>query len=242
MFEDSLVKSRLVPISSSKRWTTLASIGVQFAVAATIIALPLLHPEALPFHMESPKIMLPPPPKLPAPVVRLEHASTTSTGVAMPSTAPTMLLPSLLPNRNIPANDPPPATSIGNGMNNDSGLLSIINTGGTGHSTSVSVASPRAPIGPIRVSSGISQGMLIAPIRPIYPTIAKTAHIEGSVVVEAIISRIGTIESLHVLSGPAMLQSAAVDAIREARYKPYKLNGEPTEVQTTITVNFKIGE
>jgi protein TonB len=61
------------------------------------------------------------------------------------------------------------------------------------------------------------------------------------VVVEAIISKAGVIESLHVVSGPEMLRGAAIEAIREARYQPYRLNGEPTEVQTTITVNFKIG-
>jgi periplasmic protein TonB len=83
--------------------------------------------------------------------------------------------------------------------------------------------------------------MLIVPIRPVYPMIAKAARVEGPVVVEAIISRTGTIESLHVVSGPQMLQSAALDAIREARYRPYRLNGEPTEVQTRITVNFRMG-
>ena len=77
--------------------------------------------------------------------------------------------------------------------------------------------------------------MLIAPIHPVYPMIAKAARVEGTVVVEAVISRTGTIESLHVVSGPVMLQGAAIDAIREARYQPYRLNGEPTEVQTVIT-------
>jgi protein TonB len=83
--------------------------------------------------------------------------------------------------------------------------------------------------------------MLMAPIRPVYPMIAKAAHVEGAVVVEAVISREGRIESLRVVSGPPMLQSAAMDAIREARYQPFRLNGEPTEVQTTITVNFRMG-
>jgi TonB family C-terminal domain len=83
--------------------------------------------------------------------------------------------------------------------------------------------------------------MLIAPIRPIYPEIARVARVEGTVVVEATISLTGTIESLHVVSGPAMLRTAALDAIRTARYQPYRLNGSPTEVQTTISVNFHMG-
>ena len=88
---------------------------------------------------------------------------------------------------------------------------------------------------------GFLEGMLLAPIRPVYPSIARAARVEGAVVVEAIISKTGTIESLRVVSGPVMLQSAAVDAIREARYRPYRLNGEAVEVETRITVNFRIG-
>jgi periplasmic protein TonB len=75
----------------------------------------------------------------------------------------------------------------------------------------------------------------------VYPQIAKAAHVEGSVVVGAVISKTGSIESLHVVSGPPMLQTAAINAIRAARYRPFLLNGEPTEVQTTITVNFRLG-
>jgi periplasmic protein TonB len=102
------------------------------------------------------------------------------------------------------------------------------------------VAPEKAPVGRLRISF-LSEGMLIAPIRPVYPMIAKAAGVQGTVVVEAIISRTGTIESLHVVSGPPMLQSAALEAIREARYQPYRLNGEPTEVETRITVNFRMG-
>jgi protein TonB len=83
--------------------------------------------------------------------------------------------------------------------------------------------------------------MLIGEIRPIYPRIAIAARVEGMVVIEATISKTGAIESAHVISGPAMLAGAAIDAVRMARYRPYKLNGELTEVQTTVTVNFKLG-
>jgi protein TonB len=70
---------------------------------------------------------------------------------------------------------------------------------------------------------------------------ARITHTEGTVVVDAIISRGGTIESAHVLSGPPMLQAAALAAVRQARYRPFLLNGQPTEVQTTITINFRMG-
>src|ERR1700748_2437197 len=110
---------------------------------------------------------------------------------------------------------------------------------GDTHGPAVTVAAVKAPAR-INVSTGVMQGRLLAPIRPVYPAIAKAARVEGSVVVEAVISRMGTIESLRVVSGPMMLRQAAMDAIREARYQPFRLNGEPTEVETTITVNFRM--
>jgi protein TonB len=87
----------------------------------------------------------------------------------------------------------------------------------------------------------VSEGLLLAPIRPVYPAIARAARVEGTVVVEAVISRVGRIESLRVVSGPEMLRRAALDAIQEARYRPYRLNGEAVDVETTITVNFRMG-
>jgi protein TonB len=103
------------------------------------------------------------------------------------------------------------------------------------------VAPAKASAAAVPVSTGVLQGMLMAPIRPVYPVIAKAAGVQGTVVVEAVISRAGTIESLRVVSGPEMLRGAALDAIREARYRPFRLNGEPTAVDTTITVNFRLG-
>jgi protein TonB len=76
---------------------------------------------------------------------------------------------------------------------------------------------------------------------PVYPPIAKAAHVSGAVVLHAIISKSGTIENLEVISGPEMLRNAATEAVRGWRYKPYILNGEPTEVETTVTVNFNFG-
>jgi protein TonB len=105
----------------------------------------------------------------------------------------------------------------------------------------VAVAPEKQPVKRVKISEGVSVGMLLSPIRPVYPPIAKAAGVSGTVVVEAIISKAGTIESLRVVSGPEMLRRAALDAISAARYQPFRLNGEPTEIQTTITVNFRIG-
>jgi protein TonB len=239
MFEDSLVESRVGQVSSSKRWTMLASIGLQVAVAGVVMVLPLLHPEATPFRLESPKVVMPLMPKPPVPVEVERESAASSSSVAIPSET-RELLETRLPGRDTAANDAPPLAPFGSGMRMTDGLPGAIGVGG-GRGPVVSVAPARAPVVPLHVSTGVLQGMLIAPIRPVYPAIAKAAHVEGTVVVEAVISRKGTIESLHVVSGPQILQNAALEAIREARYQAFRLNGEPTEVQTTITVNFRLG-
>jgi protein TonB len=84
-------------------------------------------------------------------------------------------------------------------------------------------------------------GNKIAGADPTYPAIARAARIQGAVEMQATISKAGTIENLRVLSGPPMLVNAALDAVKTWRYRPYQLNGEPVEVETTINVVFKLG-
>lgn len=238
MFEDSLVISQVRRTASPERWTALASVGFQFALAALVIALPLLHPERLTFVAETAHILVPPPPRTPIPIQQPQAASAAS-GLRTPTTARSMpMLPRLIP---LPGEDatPVPAISSGSGMTDGAPISAAL--GDSMRAPSVIVDSAGASKPPIRISSGVSAGMLITPIHPIYPEIARVARVQGTVVVEATISRAGTIERLHVISGPVMLQTAALDAIRTARYQPYRLNGSPTEVQTTISVNFRMG-
>jgi protein TonB len=84
-------------------------------------------------------------------------------------------------------------------------------------------------------------GMLLLKTQPVYPPIAKAARVQGTVVLQATISKTGSIENLHVISGPAMLQQAALDAVRSWRYRPYLLSNEPVEVETTVNVIFTLG-
>jgi protein TonB len=92
----------------------------------------------------------------------------------------------------------------------------------------------------LRVSGGVQASKLISQPKPIYPPIAKQARIQGTVVLAASISKNGTIENLKVVSGHPMLTQAALDAVRNWRYQPTYLNGEPVEVETTINVNFNL--
>jgi len=94
----------------------------------------------------------------------------------------------------------------------------------------------------MHVSTGVMAGQLLQPIRPEYPMIARLSRTEGTVVVQAVISKSGRIESARVVSGPGVLQAAALQAVREARYRPFLLNGLPTEVETTVSINFRLGD
>lgn len=101
----------------------------------------------------------------------------------------------------------------------------------------VTVATPKT----VPVSAGIAGGLLMQRTDPVYPEIAKKARVTGTVVLKATISKTGIIENLHVVSGPGMLTQAAVDAVRTWRYKPYKLNNDPVEIETTVNVVFTLG-
>jgi protein TonB len=84
-------------------------------------------------------------------------------------------------------------------------------------------------------------GNKLSGANPQYPAIARAARVQGTVVLGATISKSGTIENLHVISGPAMLAAAAEEAVRAWRYRPYLLNGRPVEVETTVQVIFNLG-
>jgi protein TonB len=84
------------------------------------------------------------------------------------------------------------------------------------------------------------QGLLLTSVRPAYPRLAQAARIQGAVVLLVTISREGLVENIRVVNGHPMLVGAAMDAVRQWRYRPYLLNGKPIEVETQITVNFMI--
>jgi protein TonB len=92
----------------------------------------------------------------------------------------------------------------------------------------------------VRVSSGVSQGLLIRQIAPVYPDAARRAHIEGVVLLAATINKEGRIADLQLISGPKELAPAAIGAVQQWRYKSYLLLGDPVEVETQIQVNFQL--
>jgi protein TonB len=247
MFEGSLVESTSL-LRSRNRWPAVASVGVQALLVAVLVAVPLLHPEVVSMvtpHMTlyAPALPRPVPPPLPVHLVHVEaNASSAPAALAAPaaqlthvmiSTSTPVDAPVMAEGMNLgPARPNLPDALVGSGTAGPRVVAVSPTGGGSGTRTSGK---------PLPVSTGVLAGLLLEPIRPVYPPIARVSRTEGDVVVQAVISRTGRMESAHVISGNMMLQQSALDAVRSARYRPYLLNGEPTEVETTITVRFHLG-
>ena len=92
----------------------------------------------------------------------------------------------------------------------------------------------------LKVSQGISQGLLIKSVPPVYPALARQMRVQGSVELLANIGKDGSITKVSALSGDSVLAHAAIDAVKQWKYKPYYLDDQPVEIQTQITVNFKL--
>jgi TonB family protein len=101
-------------------------------------------------------------------------------------------------------------------------------------------ATPVPVLQSLNISQGVSQGLITKRVQPIYPKAALAMHVEGAVELTATISKAGAISAVKVVKGDPQLSRAAVDAVKQWKYKPYLLNGEPVEIQTQITVNFKL--
>ena len=241
MFEDSIVEGRK---TASKRWIALTSVAIQGTVLAGFIIVPLIWPETLPLVAIAPKMTSI---TLRKPEVKVQpKIIPTATDNAYHGTAQAQQMVESRGSSFIHTSTPnvlameDPGVRIGSIMGSDRPTGFGLGGDGIGVATSTVVAATPKRALPVRISMGVSAGLLLAPIRPVYPRIAVISRVEGTVIVTAIIDKHGRITGLQVLSGPDMLKTAAVDAVKEARYRPYLLNGEPTEVVTTISVNFRM--
>jgi protein TonB len=126
---------------------------------------------------------------------------------------------------------PPPADF---GSVNTEGL-------GTGSSPFSGQTGPKVKVEAARkvpVSAGVAVGLLLQRTTPVYPPIAKSAHVSGTVVIQVTISKNGSVGNLRAISGPAMLRQSALDAVKNWRFRPYMLDGQPVEVDTTVNVTY----
>jgi protein TonB len=224
-------------------WTTLTSFGLQALVIALLLLLPLWRTVGLPsVRTVSTPISAGNVAPEPASPPRNAGTSTVQTNILpgrlmQPSRVPPVIRMGI----DDPTLQPPGGTGIGiEGTGLPSGTpggLPLAILGGT---------RPLLPIPPAPASarafrtSRMLEGNLIRRVQPVYPPLARSARVQGSVVLSALISKAGIMENLRVLSGHPMLVAAAIEAVRQWRYRPYVLNAEPIEVETQITVSFSL--
>ena len=199
---------------------------------------PVLNKSALAVKQPKPQpIQAPPPPPPPPPAPKvIPKVVEIDNGLHAPTKIPKDI-------KMIKESAPPPPPGMGvAGMEGMAGGAPGGVFGGIvgGHGPAIHVEPPK-PTGPMRISGGVIAGNRIAFVQPEYPPIAKIAHMSGVVVLHAIISKSGSVVNLEVSSSTnPMFNNYAIQAVRQWRYRPYLLNGEPTEVDTTITVNFSL--
>src|ERR1700691_4924848 len=241
MFDD-LVVSSANPKRTNNSWTVALSAIIQACLLGILILIPLIYTEALPKTLLTTFLVPPPPPPPPPPpaaaiqrivkpVVRLIHNGQ-------------MMAPTVVPKKveMIKEEEMPPDVGavgvVGGGPGGQAGgvLGGIIGGSGGGMPPP-----PKATPQRIRVGGNVAAAKLVRQVTPLYPPIAKTAHISGTVILHAVIAKDGTIQNLDYVSGPPLLMKNAMDAVRQWRYSPTLLNGEPVEVDTTISVVFTLG-
>lgn len=236
MFEDSTFESTGRIRTRSRGWMIAAS-AFNGSTLLALVLIPLIYPEALPrmamaFLMEVPTAPQP----VAKPPVRVEHANLVQ---------PQMRGGEIFAPTTIPPNpyiaDKPEILAQVNVANMDQDGNSPGDNNPFGNRNQRPIVHEQIR-GPVRVSGMVVEGMLIEKRVPAYPAIAKATGTQGTVILQATISRTGTIENLRVASGPTLLQQAALDAVKTWRYRPYLLSGEPVEVETTVSVVFKLQE
>jgi protein TonB len=234
MFEDSTFESYGRIRTRSRGWMVAALI-FDAAILLAFILIPLVHPEALPNQAMAFLMEVPPPPVTPPPTA--PRQATSAAASAEETESVELELPRQIP-RFI-------TTSTGGEPGDIRDVDDIDPRDGARDAFR-----PQPPIrvvhqdgvrGPTAVPSSVAAGLLIRKVVPVYPPLAKGMRVEGTVELAATISKTGTIVNLRVISGPPALAQAACDAVSSWRYRPYLLNGQPVDVETTINIIFTLG-
>ncbi len=236
MFDQTFVNTHA---QTRRPWTVAISLGLQTTLVAIALIAPLLHIASL----DPPaKIQI----QLPMQKVDLKVAPATT--AAAPGTprpvfhAPRLQAPTTIP-RQIDLT--PDAPEIANAITT-SGPASPLPGGFTIEPLPPQIpvvkALPPSPAAPVRVGGGVQSAKLIFGPRPAYPALARAARIQGTVRIQALIARDGSIGNLQLLSGPPLLIAVAIEAVKQWRYQPTLLNGEPVEVITEIAVTFALSQ
>jgi len=239
--------SELVESSSNKKttqkgWSVALSGMVQGIVLAVLILIPLLNTQALKMAWFHSRIFTP------VPAV----PQTPPSQPAKASSGPRLLqgnhliMPPFVPLHVNIFSEPELPPDVGPMGQSDPVLdvmPSLAAARGNASANRVVLPPPKSDL-PSRVKRGgeVEQALLIEQIKPVYPVLAIQTRTQGVVVLHAIIGKDGNVAELQLIAGHPLLAPAAMDAVRKWRYKPTLLNGEPVEVDTTITVTFKLAE
>jgi protein TonB len=240
MFEDSLIESGN-KLKTKRLATSIISFFGQFLLLGVLILIPLIYTEALPKTQLMTFLVAPPPPPPPPPppaaavvkVVKIQ-SDLVNGQLRTPTKIPEKV-------QMIKEEEAPPVMGSGVMGGVPGGVPGGSMGGVIGGMISSTAAIPKvATPQRVRVSSGVSTGLLIKRVQPNYPPLARQARIQGQVVLQAEISKEGAIQNLQLISGHPMLAPAAIEAVKQWRYKPYLLNGEPVAVDTQVVVNFTL--
>lgn len=215
------------------------SIGVHFIVIVMLLIIPLTATLELPdpaAHLpEYMRVAPPPPPPPPAPPARVRPPSAAQSPEAPPNPD---LAPTKAPDAIKPEGPPPVVPDLGTapGVGVPGGIGVV-----TGDRPIVlPPPDPPRPAGPVRVADLPVTPRKIGDVRPVYPEIARAAHLEGTVIMEAVLDTTGRVTQLRVIQSAPMFDQAALDAVRQWRYTPSLYGGRPVSVLMTITVRFTL--
>ena len=225
-----------------RKWAAISTILLQSLLLGAVLIVPLMFTEALPTASQFVTFLVAPPPPPPPPsaaatplkVIRQVQSDILDGRLRAPGRIPQKIAM-------IKEDEAPPAMFSGGGVIGGvpGGELGGV-IGGIISSVPHIASVPKlaAPAKRIRISQGVSEGQKIYSPDPIYPRIARDARVQGVVILRAIISKTGEIQNLEVVSGHPMLVPAAIQAVKQWRYRPFLLTGEPVEVETGVTVTF----
>ena len=245
MFEEMVISSPN-PKKTNKAWTVIVSSVFQITFLAILILIPLIYTEALPKTMMATMLSAPPPPPPPPPppaVAQVVHVKPQ----AHLMDAGKLMAPKVIPKEvKIIKEDAEPDVATGMTGGVPGGVAGGSMGGVLGGVIGGMGAAPPPPkphqTGPLRVGGNVQAARILNRVQPVYPPLARQTRISGTVRLHAIIGKDGAITSLEVMSGHPLLQQAALDAVRQWRYQPTLLNGEPVDVDTTIDVIFSLNQ
>src|SRR3981081_3874038 len=242
MFEDSLIESG-GRLKTKRGLTTTISVIFQIGLLMVMILIPLIFTEALPKQQLMTFLVAPPPPPPPPPpsaapvkVVKQMQTDIVNGAPRHPTKTPQKIH---MDNED----EAPPQMAAAGVVGGVPGGIPGGQMGGVigGIISSTPVAVPKvATPQRVRVSAGVTSGLKVRDVKPNYPPLARQARIQGTGGLHAVISKDGSIEGLTLVSGHPMLAPAAIDAVKQWKYKPYLLNGEPVEVDTEVLCNFTL--